>query len=276
MPLFVVATPIGNLEDLSGRARRVLGEVDVVLAEDTRHSRVLLDAIGVRKPLRAFHDFSSPAATARIVDELRAGASFALISDAGTPCISDPGYELVRAARDAEIVVVPIPGASSVLAFLSAAGLPTDRFTFMGFAPRADGARSEQLGRWMFRESTLVYLESPRRVADLLGSIGQIDAMRRVVVGRELTKLHESFVSGAAAEVGERLASAEAFRGEFVVGIAPGPEPNAEQGEIAGWVDALVATSLSTKDITALVASRLGVSRDEVYRRVLEAKKSRG
>jgi 16S rRNA (cytidine1402-2'-O)-methyltransferase len=273
MPLFVVATPIGNLEDLSSRARRVLGEVDAILAEDTRHTRVLLDAIGVRKPLRAFHDHSTDTVVKRVVDELVAGATLAIVSDAGTPCVSDPGYELVRAAREAGVEVIPIPGASSVVAFLSAAGLPSDRFTFMGFAPRSEGQRRELLAAWMFRDTTLVFLESPKRVADLLASIGEIDGSREVVTGRELTKLHESFVRGTASSVLAQLTETGGLRGEFVVGIAPGPEPVAGEGDVEAWIEALCATTLSTRDIAALVSSRLSKPKDDIYRRVLARRK---
>lgn len=270
MPLFVVATPVGNLEDITRRAVRVLGEVELVLAEDTRATRVLLDAIGVSTPMRSYHDHSDARVVSAIVERLKAGAHIGLVSDAGTPCVSDPGYALVRAAIDAGVLVIPIPGASSVLAFVSVAGLPTDRFQFVGFAPRKDGARTDACADWAGYPGTTVVLESPNRIVDLLTRLAEVAPERAVVVGRELTKLHEEFVRGSAVAVLAELGSRDRVRGEVVLGIGPAPAVAAADAEVDAWTAELVGLGLRTKDVARVVARRLGRSVDEVYRRALE------
>lgn len=272
MPLYVVATPVGNLEDVTRRAARVLGEVDVVLAEDTRTTRVLLDTLGVGTPTRAYHDHTDEQVRAEIVTDLASGRSAALVSDAGTPCISDPGYALVRDAVAAGVEVVPVPGASSLTAFLSAAGLPTDRFQFAGFAPRKPGARDAACAEWLAFPGTTVVLESPKRLVELLRRIADVDPSRAVVVGRELTKLHEEFVRGAAIDVLGELSERERVRGEVVLGVAPAQPRVATDDEVDAWVRDLLGVGLRTKAIARVVAGRLGRSADEVYARVLELK----
>lgn len=266
MPLYVVATPVGNLEDVSRRAIRVLGEVDCVLAEDTRHTRVLLDAIGVRTPMRAFHDHTDAERRARIVEELAGGVTMALVSDAGTPCVSDPGFALVRDAAAAGVDVVPVPGPSSILAFVSAAGLPTDRFQFVGFPPRKDGARREACAEWLAYEGTTIALESPNRVLGFLEVLVELAPDREIAVGRELTKRFEEFVRGTAAAVLHELRSRERIRGEFVIGVAPCSGPGAPAtGELAAWATELHELGVRSKDAARVLSRRLGVPVDEAY-----------
>lgn len=273
MTLYVVATPVGNLEDVSRRAVRVLGEVDVVLAEDTRTSRVLMDALGLAARLRAYHDHSDDAVRAGIVAELAEGGSAALITDAGTPCVSDPGYALVRDCAAAGVDVVPVPGASSVTIFLSAAGLPTDRFQFVGFAPRKPQARADACADWLAYGGTTVVLESPKRVIALLDALREHDAGRQVVVGRELTKMHEEFVRGTVTSVRDDLAGRDRVRGEIVLGIAPASSaPTADEAEVDAWAVDLLGEGLRTKSIARVLSRHLGVSAEDAYRRVLAIK----
>ena len=273
MTLYVVATPIGNLGDITQRAVEVLTSVEQVLAEDTRHSKRLFDALGVRVALQAYHDHTSDAARANIVQRLVDGASLALISDAGTPCISDPGYALVRDARAAGVAVVPIPGASAVLAFLAAAGLPTDRFQFVGFAPRKAGERADAVAAWCGYVGTTVAYESPQRVRALVDAIAAHDPERALVVGRELTKRHEEFIAGAAREVAAQLATHTQLKGEVVVGVrGAARQVQASDAAVEGWVTALAATSLRTKEAAALLARQLGVRQQDAYAQLLAAR----
>ncbi len=270
MPLYIVATPVGNLEDMSRRALRVLAEVDYVLAEDTRTTGKLLSLVGVKARLRAYHDHSNVADRERIVRELVDGQDIALVSDAGTPCVSDPGYALVRDAAAAGVSVVPVPGASSVLAFLSAAGLPTDCFQFVGFGPRKAGARDAAVAEWFAYSGTTVVLEAPTRLVALLQALAQADPDRGVVVGRELTKLHEEFVRGTAASVLAAFQDRDRIRGECVVGVAPDDaEALVTDVEVDAWIQELLDAGLRTKAISQVLSRRLGVPAASVYERAV-------
>lgn len=269
MTLHVVATPLGNLGDLSDRARRVLTEVDVVYAEDTRHSGPLLRSFGVQAPLRSCHDFSESARVAGVLEELRAGLRLALISDAGTPCISDPGYRLVRAAREAGLPVSPVPGPSAVTAFLSAAGLPTDAFTFGGFVPRREEARRSWLARSLEGPHTWVCYESPKRVVETLKVVAELAPEREVCVAREMTKLHEEFLFGTAEGVSATLGSRASVRGEFVLGWSGAPEPEADLAEADAWLVALLDAGMRTRDAARVVSTRMGLRTKELYTRAL-------
>jgi 16S rRNA (cytidine1402-2'-O)-methyltransferase len=269
MPLYVVATPIGNLEDLTPRATRVLREAEVIYCEDTRHSRRLLDHIGVRAPLRALHDHNEDRQAAVIADDVAAGKSIAMISDAGTPCISDPGFALVRELRRRGLPVVSIPGCSAVITFLAAAGLPTDSFQFVGFAPRKHQARLNAIHLWLGSPMPTVLYESPNRIVELLAELSAIEPERQIVLARELTKLHEEWLHGTAAHVHSLLASRDAVKGEVVLGIAGRAEAATSNDELQTWVNALSATELRTKEIASILSDRLSVPGDEVYRRVL-------
>ena len=217
--LHVVATPIGNLGDFPPRAVATLREVAAICAEDTRRTRPLLQQFGIETPLLALHDHNEDEIAGRLVARLEAGDSLALVSDAGTPLVSDPGYRLVRAARDAGIRVSPVPGPSAVIAALSVAGLPSDRFAFEGFMPAKAGARRERLQSLAAEARTLAFYESSHRILDFLAdAVEAFGATRRVVLARELTKLFETVIDGPLAEVRARIESdPQQRKGEFVV-----------------------------------------------------------
>jgi len=214
--LYVVATPIGNLEDVSERSRRILAEVDRILAEDTRVTRKLCHHIGVATPIESFHEGNEDRKTERVLERMAAGLSFALVTDAGTPLVSDPGYLLVRAARSAGLPVVPVPGPSAVVAALSVSGLPMDRFTFLGFVPRKSG----KARNWFEAapQETLVVYETPHRIRRTLAILKDLWPDREVALLRELTKIHEEFLGGTPGEVLDLL-EPEKERGEFVLVI---------------------------------------------------------
>ncbi len=219
--LFVVATPIGNLEDITLRALRTLESADLIAAEDTRHTRKLLSRHGITgKRLESFHDHNKEARTPSLLQRLREGESVALVTDSGTPGISDPGYYLVKRAIEGDLPVVPIPGPSAVTAALSCSGLPTDRFTFEGFLPVKAGRRLRRLEVLGEESRTVVLYESPHRIVKLLRELQEIMGERQVVVIRELTKIHEEKIRGTPGEIAEALA-AKKPKGEFVVLIAP-------------------------------------------------------
>lgn len=275
--LYIVATPIGNLDDLSARAVSVLNSVDVVAAEDTRHSGRLLQHLGLSKRLIALHDHNERDRAGSLLQELEVGRSVALISDAGTPLISDPGYVLVREARSRGLKVSPIPGACALVAALSAAGLPTDRFLFVGFLPAKRSGRRAALEQQVRETATLVFYESPHRILDAVRDIAAVfGEEREIVLGRELTKTFETFYSGSVAEV---LATLEAdpygTKGEFVVMIH-GAEPVADDGSAAALdVDRLLKlllAELPVKKVAKLVAEFSGRPKNELYQRALELK----
>jgi 16S rRNA (cytidine1402-2'-O)-methyltransferase len=203
--LYVVATPIGNLEDITLRALRVLQEVDLIATEDTRRTRILLDHYQIDKPLTSLHDHNEAQKAPLLIRRLQEGVNVALVSEAGTPLISDPGYRLVQLATAREIRVLPIPGPSAVVAVLSIAGLPTDRFVFEGFLPKKPGKRRRRLEVLSEEPRTLIFYESPRRVHDLLGEMQALWGNRRVVVARELTKKFEAILRGRITEVRAQL-----------------------------------------------------------------------
>ncbi len=217
--LHVVATPIGNRDDLSSRARDVLAGVTAICAEDTRHTRQLLSHFGIDQPLLALHEHNEDAIADKLVARLLAGDSLALVSDAGTPLVSDPGFRLVRAARAAGVRVSPVPGACAFVAALSVAGLPSDRFTFEGFLPAKASARRERLARLASEPRTLVFYESSHRIADSLAdAVAAFGAQRPAVLARELTKLFETVLDGTLSELQARVAAdANQRKGEFVL-----------------------------------------------------------
>lgn len=220
--LWVVATPIGNLDDLSPRAQATLRQVDLIAAEDTRHSAALLRQFGIATHCTALHEHNERDVSASLVERLREGKQIALISDAGTPLISDPGFRLVRAAREAGIAVSPIPGPCAAIAALSVAGLPSDRFVFEGFLPAKTGARRAQLEALRAETRTLIFYESSHRITETLADMAQVfGGERHVVLARELTKLFETVLDGTLAEIAGRVESDEnQRRGEFVLLLA--------------------------------------------------------
>lgn len=278
--LFIVATPIGNLDDLSKRAVEVLSTVDRIYAEDTRHSLALLKHYGVTTPVAALHEHNEQTEAERIAVQLAAGGSAALISDAGTPLISDPGYRLVRACRDHGVTVSPIPGPSALTAALSVSGLPTDRFQFVGFPPAKSAARQRFLRELSGLPHTVVLYESPHRIVgcleDVLASFG---AAREIALARELTKKFETLISGSVAEVLERvLEDSDQQRGEFVLMIAGKLVNKEELGQSAEQVDLLDKTikvlspHLPAKTVARCAAELVGVTRKQAYDRALELK----
>lgn len=219
--LYLVATPIGNLEDMTLRALRVLRECDLVVAEDTRHSGQLLHHFEIRKPLLSCFQFNEARRSEHILERLRQGGRVAMVTDAGSPGISDPGERVVRAVLDAGLRVEPVPGPCALVAALTASGLPTNEFHFVGFLPHKSGQRRKELERLSGVPGTLVLYESPYRVARLLGELAEVFPARQVVLARELTKKFEEFLRGTPGELIEQ-AQARALRGEFVVLIEPG------------------------------------------------------
>ncbi len=269
--LYVVATPLGNLEDLTFRALRVLKEVDLIAAEDTRRVQVLLRHYGVTTPTLSYHKFNAAARRARLLEALAQG-DVALVSDAGTPLLSDPGAELVRAAWEAGHRVVPIPGPSAPAAALSAAGLPADRYLFLGYLPRRGTDRRALLGRVAPLPWTLVLFEVPHRLRAALEDLVQVlGPQRPVACCRELTKLHEEIWRGTLGELLERYRT-EAPRGEYTLVIAGAPEEGAGDPweEAARLWRTLAAEGLPPSRIAREVARTLGLPRGEVYRRGLE------
>ena len=273
--LYVVASPIGHPQDLSPRALETLRTADLVLAEDTRSARRLFEGHGIDRRTQSCFDANEPARAAQAAALLRSGASIALLSEAGTPTVSDPGYRVVRAAIAAGARVVPVPGPSAVLAALVGSGLPTDRFFFVGFPPRKTGARQGLLAQLRSVPATLVFFESPHRVAATLADLSAVLGKDRpACVARELTKTHEEFVRGTLAELASRYAS-ERPLGEvtLVVGGASTQEPEGDgqcDEEVRGRAQALLASGLSARDAADALASETGRPRRETYRLVLD------
>jgi 16S rRNA (cytidine1402-2'-O)-methyltransferase len=268
--LYVVATPIGNLRDITLRALDVLAGCDLVLAEDTRVSGKLLAAFSLSKKLERYDEHAAERARPKIMAALAAGQRVALISDAGTPLVSDPGYRLVREVAEAGHRVYPIPGASAVLAGLSAAGLPTDRFLFAGFPPPKSAARRTFLEELAGIRATLVFFEGGSRLADSLADMAAVLGDREAVVCRELTKLYETIVRGPLSQLAADP-QFEAPRGELVVLVGPGREAEATAADAdVALADAL--TRLKPADAAAEVAKALGLSRRELYKRALALK----
>jgi 16S rRNA (cytidine1402-2'-O)-methyltransferase len=272
--LWIVATPIGNLEDLSPRARRILEEADLVLCEDTRHSGRLLAAFGLKARLSSLHEHNEERMTPGLVARLEAGESIALISDAGTPLLSDPGFRLVRAAAAAGITISPVPGPSALLAALSVAGLPTDRFSFEGFLPPRAAARRARLQAVAQDQRTLVFFEAGNRLAEFLeDAAGTLGADRAAAVARELTKLHETVYRGSLAELAARLrADPDASRGEVVVVIGGSEAMESDGGDealLARLLPALLEELPPSRAVK--VAARLsGVPRRRAYELALQ------
>lgn len=277
--LYIVATPIGNLEDMSSRAVNVLSGVAVIAAEDTRHSGRLLEHLGISKPLIALHDHNERDRVQSVMNRLLAGEDVALISDAGTPLISDPGYVLVREVRAEGLRVSPIPGPSALVAALSAAGLPTDRFLFVGFLPAKRAGRRAALDDIRKEVATLVFYESPHRILATVADIADVmGGQREVVLGREITKTFETFYSGGAEDVHAALtADPHGSRGEFVV-VVRGAEKAASDlmaGELnVDQLLGLLVAELPVKKAAKIASELTGLSKNELYQRALGLKDS--
>ena len=271
--LFVVATPIGNLEDLTPRARQTLAEVSLIAAEDTRHTGRLLMHIGCKTRLMALHDHNEERAVGGIIKNLIDGNNVALVSDAGTPLVSDPGFRLVRAAHEVGIEVSPIPGASAVTVALSVAGIPTDRFCFEGFAPSKPVARRHWLENLKEERRTLVIYESVHRIDECLADmVAVFGPERQAFIGRELTKLHEQCVQESLGELLRQIDNKTIVgKGEFVVVVAGSAKEQESSLEVDRLLRAL-ATRLSAKDSAKVAAEATGLKRNALYERLLELK----
>ena len=267
--LYIVATPIGNLEDITLRALRILKEVDLIAAEDTRHTSKLLQHYGIHRPLTSYHEHNEKAKAAAIVAKLRSGRRIALVSDAGTPTLSDPGYRLLQEAIQAGIPVVPIPGPSALTAVLSASGLPTDHFVFEGFLSARKQGRRERLAMLRAEARTLVFFEAPQRVKESLKDCLDILGDREVVLAREVTKVHEEFLRGRISEVSARL-DPEKLRGEItlVVRGCALPSPPAEEVLMAE-VQRLRKKGMRVKEVARLLGERFSCPKREIYRLAL-------
>ena len=277
--LYVVSTPIGNLEDITHRAIRVLGEVDLIACEDTRHTHKLLQHYGISTKTTSYHEHNEQERTGELIDLLLRGTNLAVVSDAGTPGISDPGFRLIRLAVAKEVQVVPVPGPSALITGLVISGLPTDEFFFGGFLPARSGARQARLNELRSVPGTLLFYEAPHRLAATLKDAYEILGEREAVVARELTKLHEEIGRGRLSELAARFSSAETARGEIVLII----DRNIIEGEtitaaprtsIVLLVKRLESEGLDHRAALKKAARELGLSRAEAYRRLV-AERSR-
>lgn len=273
--LYVVATPIGNLADLTPRAVDVLGQVDLVLAEDTRHTAQLLRHCGLSKPLQSLHEHNERQKLEPIVQRLQAGESLALVSDAGTPLLSDPGFPLVRRLRELDMPVIPIPGPCAAVAALSVAGLATDRFAFEGFLPARSGARRTRLEGLADETRTLVFYESGKRLAGVLNDMCEIlGPDREAAVARELTKLYESIYRGSLAELRDRAgADVDMVRGELVLLVQGRPVAEIAENPELDRVLGVLLPELPLSQAVKLAVELCGLRRNEVYRRATELQK---
>ena len=272
--LYIVATPIGNLGDMTERGIRVLQQADLVLAEDTRRASILFSQFDIHTPIWSCHEHNERKQLPAIFERLSQGQSVALISDAGTPLISDPGFVLVREAAEKNIEIVPIPGASALIAALSASGLPTDRFVFEGFMPSKSAARATFLAARNAETATMVFYESSHRIVESLSAVvSEMGASRRVVVAREITKKFESFYRGEAAEVATQIAAADDHqKGEFVVMVAGAPERSIEEAEALKLL-ALLSEELPLKKASKIAAKWFGVKPNALYQLTVDQQK---
>ncbi len=272
----MVATPIGHLEDITLRAIRTLKQVDLIAAEDTRHTKRLLAAHQIENHLISYHEHNEQQRTAELIRRLENGAAIALVSDAGTPTVSDPGYRLVEAAAARRIPIVPIPGVSAAITALSVAGLPTDSFTFVGFPLRKKAKRLQQLQQLANVPQTLIFYQSPRRVLSFLAEIKEAFGDRPAVMARELTKLHEEVLRGPLTRIIEQLEQRPEIKGEctLLVGGAENVEPTRQDLDTA-IADALAQSDRSLSGLAKDLARRFGVPRKEIYDKALALKPGR-
>lgn len=272
--LYIVATPIGNLADISLRALEVLKTVELIAAEDTRNSKVLLNHYSINTPMTAYHEHNEDSKSQYLIEKLQQGESIALISDAGTPLINDPGYSLVERVKQADIQVMPIPGACALIAALSASGIATDRFSFEGFAPRTSGARQALFESHQKKRSSLIFYESSHRIVKCFDDVAAVyEATHKISIARELTKTFETIVSGTIQEVHQRLVDdSNMQRGEFVVLIAGFDKKQHKADGLSDEDRALLATLLtecSVKTAVKLAVKITGQAKKELYKAAL-------
>lgn len=270
--LYLVATPIGNLADITHRALQVLKEVELIACEDTRHTKKLLNHYGITTKTISYHEHNEQRRAAQLVDLLKQGSDVAIVSDAGTPSISDPGFRLVRTAIESEVRVVPVPGPSALISALVAAGLPPDEFYFAGFLPARSNARRKRLQELRSIPGTLIFYEAPHRLAATLKDAYEILGEREAVVARELTKLHEEIRRGRLSELGEHYANEENPRGEIVLmidrNVIDKPAGETAAG-VAALVDQFERAGMDHRAALKKAARELGLSRAEAYRKLI-------
>ena len=275
--LYIVGTPIGNLEDITLRALRILKEVDLIACEDTRHTQKLLNHYDIRKTLVSYHEHNEMTRSSELLIQLEQGAKIALVSDAGMPLVSDPGYRLVTLCVRHKIPVVPIPGPSAMLAALSAAGLPNEEFLFVGFLPARSGERRRMLERLRIEERTMIFYEAPHRVAESIADAQEILGDRPACIAREVTKLHEEFLRGRLSELAASLERQPA-RGEITLLLGPPEAPAAGQTDsaqnLAERVEELIRQAkLDRKEALKLAARERGLTRRAAYEQMVQSKK---
>ena len=267
--LYLVATPIGNLEDITDRAVRILGEVSFIACEDTRQTRKLLQHYGISTPTVSYHEHNEKERSEDLAARMMAGQTVALVSDAGTPLISDPGFRLVQRAIDLGIRVEPVPGPSAALAALSASGLPVDTFRFGGFLPPKSGQRRRELERWSGETGTLIFYEAPHRLAETLADVeAALGADRPVAVARELTKAHEEIVRGPAWAVAREFAARDSIKGEItlLIGRAPETAASASEEDLRAEVAKRIEAGATPMDAIKEVAREHRLGKRDVYR----------
>jgi len=271
--LHVTATPIGNLGDMTLRALATLAAADVVLCEDTRVTSRLLERYGIKAKMKPYHEHNAEAVRPEIIEALKGGAAYVLVSDAGVPLVSDPGYRLVRACIEENLAVTALPGASATLTALALSGLPSDRFTFIGFLPQKQKGRRDLLAAFKAVPSTLIAFESPHRVLEALADIEAVLSSRNMALARELTKLHEEVLRGTAAEIRAVLEARESVKGEIVLVIGPPDDALEEVSE--DQIEEAITEALkdnSTSKAAALVSKNLGLTKDDIYARIVKRK----
>ena len=276
--LYLVATPIGNLADITHRALQILKDVDLIACEDTRHTHKLLQHYGITTKTVSYHEHNEQQRTPQLVDQLKQGSDIAVVSDAGTPSISDPGYRLVRAAIENGVAVVPVPGPSALISALIAAGLPTDEFFFAGFLPSRTNARRTRLSELRTVPGTLIFYEAPHRLATTLKDAYEILGERDAVVARELTKLHEEIKRGRLSELASYFEDGDKARGEIVLLIDRNVIADTTvktESSIAALVDRFEEEGMDHRAALKKAARELGLSRAEAYRKLLATKSTK-
>ncbi len=277
--LYVVATPIGNLEDISYRAVRILKTVDFVAAEDTRHTGRLFNYYNITTRLVSCHEHNEIAKIPNFIEKLKSGLNIALVSDAGTPCISDPGYRLVKAVADAGMDVIPIPGASAVIAGLSVAGIPTDSFLFSGFVSKKKEKRKKELEKLKGEKSTLVFYESPKRIKGFVRELINVFGDRPAMLAREMTKLHEEYLRGSLIQLLSELNDRKTVKGEcavFIAGNNRSPVAVSDEELNKEILSVMKQCDKSTSDIAKLLSKKLNMAKKDMYTRILKLKKENG
>ena len=273
--LYVIATPIGNLEDITLRAIRILKQVDMIAAEDTRKTRRLLAHHGIKGRLSSYHEHNEAERTAGLIEKLKQGMSIALVSNAGTPTVSDPGYPLIKAALAKDIQVIPVPGASAAITALSAAGMPTDAFVFMGFLSKKQAKRTKQIMGLAKEKKTLIFYESPKRIISLLKEMMDRLGDRHGVLSREMTKRHEEFVRGPLSSIIGQLKDRPAVKGEITLLVSgAGQDMNDALGRMKKELESLIAKNRKPlSEIVKTMANKYGLSKNKTYKEALDMKK---